>query len=131
MTSKKETAYQFIVNGQKWFTVSSKDSLDSILDEYQKHYLAKIDENAQVKSIAFQQKIEIVEVEVKPEEIDTLEAAKEKIYAGEEEVTIEVKRGDNLWNLAKANNLTVSEMEILNPETGSTRLRDGKLFMPV
>jgi hypothetical protein len=37
-TLNKEKAYQFMVNGQKWFTVSQKDSLESMLDEYKKQY---------------------------------------------------------------------------------------------
>ena len=81
---KKEQAYQFIVDGEKWFTVSEPDALENILNEYQKQFLDNIDTNAQVKDVTFLQNVEIVEVEVKPEEIDTLEVAKEKIYAIEE-----------------------------------------------
>ncbi|HBG16557.1 MAG TPA: hypothetical protein DDW93_07225, partial [Firmicutes bacterium] len=32
---KKEKAYQFMVNGEPWFIVSEKDSLERILVEYQ------------------------------------------------------------------------------------------------
>jgi len=136
-TLKKETAYQFNVNGEKWFAVSQKPALENMLDEYQKQYLATIDKNARVKSISFQQNIEIVEVEVKPEEIDSFETAKEKIYAAEQkETAIEVKPGDNLWNIAKANNLTVNELEILNPNIDPDRVFPGdklviKPFNPV
>lgn len=136
-TFKKETAYQFIVNGEKWFTVSQKDALESILDECKQQYLAKVDKNAQIKNLVFQQNVEIVEVEVMPDEIDPLAVAKEKIYAAEqEEETIEVQSGDNLWNLAKANNLTVSELEILNPDIDPDKVFPGdklviKPFNPV
>src|SRR5690349_2325983 len=77
----KKTAYQFMIENKKLFTVSQKDSLEKMLDAYKKHYLAKIDKHARVKNIGFTQKVEIVEVEVRPEEIDTLKVAKEKIYA--------------------------------------------------
>lgn len=134
---KKETAYQLIINGKKWFTVSSKDSLESLLDEYQKQYLANIDKNARVKSIGIKQKVEIVEVEVRPEEIGTFEAAREKIHAVEQEaVIIEVKPRDNFWNLAKANHLSVSELEALNPDIDPDKIFPGdklvvKPFKPV
>ncbi len=134
---KKEKAYQFVVNGRKWFTVSQKDSLERMLGEYQKHYLANIDKNARIKRIAFSQKVEIVEAVVRPEEIDTLKAAKEKIYAVEQEaVEVEVKQGDNFWNLAQANNVTVSELEILNPDIDPEKIFPGdklvvKPFNPV
>jgi murein DD-endopeptidase MepM/ murein hydrolase activator NlpD len=125
-TLNKEKAYQFMVNGQKWFTVSQKDSLESMLDEYKKQYLSNIDKNARIKKIAFSPKIKIVEVEIRPEEIDTLEVAREKIYAVEREaVEIEIKPGDNFWNLSKANHLSENELEILNPDLDPEKIFPG------
>jgi murein DD-endopeptidase MepM/ murein hydrolase activator NlpD len=125
-TLNKEKAYQFIVNGQKWFTVSQRDSLENMLDEYQKQYLSNIDKNARIKKIAFSPKIKIVEVEIRPEEIDTLEVAREKIYAVEREaVEIEIKPGDNFWNLSKANHLSENELEILNPDLDPEKIFPG------
>lgn len=122
----KEIAYQFIVDGEKWFSVSDKDSLEKLLDEYQKSYLASVDKDAQVKNIAFIQETEIIEVEVKPEEIDTLQIAKGRINASEQEaVVIEVKSGDNLWDLAHSNNLTISDLETLNPEIDPEKIFPG------
>lgn len=128
---RKETAYQFVVDGKIWFAVSKKEDLEEILNEYQEEYLNNIDKHAKVKKIDFLQKTEIVEVKIKPDIIDKLKVAKEKIYAVEEEaVIIEVKRGDNLWNLAKAYDLTVSELEILNPDADPHKIFPGdKLVM--
>lgn len=134
---KQETAYQFWVEKEKWFTVSDKDKLNALLDEYKDTYLKNIDENADIKEIKFQQKTEIVEVEVHPEEIGTLEEAKTKIYAKENEATIiEIKPGDNLWNLAKANGITLKDLETLNPEIDPERIFPGdklvvKPFKPI
>ncbi|NLW46892.1 MAG: peptidoglycan DD-metalloendopeptidase family protein [Firmicutes bacterium] len=123
---RKETAYQFVVDGKVWFAVSKKVSLEEILDEYKKQYLKNIDKHAMVKKVDFLQKIEIVEVKIKPDYIDELKVAKEKISAVEEEaVIIEVKKGDNLWNLAKAHDLTVSELEILNPDADPHKIFPG------
>ncbi len=123
---RKEPAYQLMVNGEKWFTVSNKDSLEKILDEYKKSYLVNIDKKARVKKIAFSQKLEIVEVEVKPEEIVTLKAAKERVYALETEaVGIEIKKGDNFWNLSKAYNITADQLEILNPDVDPDKIFPG------
>lgn len=123
---RRETAYQFVVDGKIWFAVSNKDALEEILDEYKEEYLSNIDKHAKVKKIDFLQKTEIVEVKIKPDKIDKLKVAKEKIYAVEEEaVIIEVKKGDNLWNLAKAYDLTVSELEILNPDADPHKIFPG------
>lgn len=123
---RKETAYQFVVDGKIWFAVSKKEDLEEILDEYKEEYLNNIDKHAKVRKIDFLQKTEIVEVKIKPDNIDKLKVAKEKIYAVEEEaVIIEVKKGDNFWNLAKANALTVSELEILNPDADPFKIFPG------
>ena len=123
---RKETAYQFLVDGETWFTVSQKESLEKILDEYQQKYLTNIDKHAQIKKIGFMQKTEIIEVKVKPENIDKLKVAKEKIYAIEEEaIVIEIKKGDNLWNLAKTHNITVNQLEILNPDADPHKIFPG------
>ncbi len=123
---KKKTAYQLVVNGETWFTVSQKDALERMLKEYQQRYLADIDKNAKIIRVAFSQKVEIVEATVAPEEIGTLEAAREKISAVEQEaVAIEIKPGDNLWNLAKANHITVNELEIFNPDLDPDQIFPG------
>lgn len=125
---KKKTAYQLVVNGQTWLAVSQKekDALERMLKEYQQGYLADIDPNARIKRVAFSQKVEIVEAELMPEAIGTLAAARKKINAVEREaVAIEVKPGDNLWNLAKANQITVNELEIFNPDLDPDQIFPG------
>lgn len=123
---QKEIAYQFVVDGKKWFTVSDKAALESLLDEYKNHYLDSVDASIHVKSITFRQRTELLEVEVMPEEIDSVELAKEMIYAKEkEDVVIEVKPGDNLWNLARDYDLTVSDLEALNPEIDPEKIFPG------
>jgi len=133
----KETAYEFSVDGEKWFIASDKENLDSLLQEYKEEYLQNIDKNALVKRIELKQKTEIIPVEVKPEEIASWEEVKAKIYAMENESTvIEVQKGDNLWNIAKANNLSIEELEGLNPEINPEKIFPGdklvvKPFKPV
>jgi len=134
---KKETAYQFWVDNELWFIVPEKEKLETLLQEYKESYLEKIDQNARIKKLDFQQKTEIVEVEVKPEEITTWEEAKAKIYAKENEATIiEVQKGDNLWNISKKNEISVEEIEALNPEIDPDKIFPGdklviKPFNPV
>jgi murein DD-endopeptidase MepM/ murein hydrolase activator NlpD len=123
----KKTAYEFIVDNQKWFTVSQKDSLGKILEQYKKHYLADVAKNARIKSITFLQKVDIVEVEVRPEEIDSLKVAKEKIYAVDQEaIVIKIKKGDNFWNISRANHITVDQLETLNPDVDPDKIFPGE-----
>jgi len=123
---RREKAYDFIVDGEKWCTISSKEAVERILAKYQEQYLEKVDKNAKVKSATFSQKIKFVEVEVQPEEIEPLDLAKEMIYAVEEEaVIIEIKSGDNFWNLSKTYGLTVNELEILNVDVDPDKIFPG------
>lgn len=125
---RKEIAYQFVVDDRIWFTISQKEkaALDRMLDEYQRQYLANIDTHAVIKKIDFAQKVELIEVKVLPENIDTLATARAKIYAVEDEaVVIEVKKGDNLWNLAKEHKVTVEDLEILNPDADPHKIFPG------
>lgn len=129
---KRVPAYQFMVDGEVWFTVSASDknSLENILRDYQEQYLANVDPNAQVKKILFVQDVQLVEVEIHPEEIDSLETAVEKIYAVEEEaVTIEIKKGDNLWTLSRTHNVSLQDLEILNPDINPEKIYPGDILV--
>lgn len=129
---KKVKAYEFRVDDEKWFTLSLSDKapVELMLDEYKKLYLENIDQNAHLKEVVFSQKIEFVEVEARPEELISLEEIKEKIHAvEEEEVKIKIKSGDNFWNLSKAYHLSVSELEILNPDVNPDKIFPGDILV--
>ena len=122
---KKETAYQLMVDGKTWCTVSQKEALEKLLNSI-KTLSRKIDKKCKVKEIYFHKKIEIIEVKVKPETIETLEVAKERIDAVEDKaVEVEIKKGDNFWNLSKAYDITVNELEILNPDLDPDKIFPG------
>lgn len=134
---KKEIAYEFWVDNELWFIVPEKEKLETLLQEYKDEYLKIIDEDALIKKLDFVQATKITEVEVKPEEINTWDEAKGKIYAKENEATIiEVQKGDNLWNISKTNGISVEELEALNPEIDPDKIFPGdklvvKPFKPV
>lgn len=123
---KKEPAYQFVVDGEVWFTVADDKALQEMIDEYQRQFLANVDPDAIVKRISFVQDVQVVPVEVRKDQFDPLEYAREKIYAVENEaVEITIKRGDNFWNLARTYNMTVADLEILNPDVDPHRIYPG------
>ena len=125
---EKVKAYQFVVDGEKWFTVAEteKEAVEEILREYQGQFMKNIDENAQIKKVGFAQQVFLAEVEVKPEEIDPFEIVEEMIYAVEEEaLEIEVKKGDNFWNLSRKYKLTVNDLIILNPDINPEKIYPG------
>ena len=125
---EKVKAYQFVVDGEKWFTVAEteKEAVEEILREYQGQFMKNIDENAQIKKVGFAQQVFLAEVEVKPEEIDPFEIVEEMNYAFEEEaMENEVKKGDNFWNLSRKYKLTVNDLIILNPDINPEKIYPG------
>ena len=76
---KKEPAYQFVVDGEVWFTVADNKALQEMIDEYQRQFLANVDPDAIVKRISFVQDVQVVPVEVRKDQFDPLEYAREKI----------------------------------------------------
>ena len=129
---KKVKAYQFVVDGEIWFTIAETDrnALENMLSEYQKSYLKNVDQNALIKKISFVQTVELVAVEVKPEELDSLTTARERIYAVEEEaLEIQIKSGDNFWNLARAHQMSVADLQILNPDVNPDKIYPGEILL--
>lgn len=131
-TLRKVDAYHFTVNGELWFTIAAEEkaSCEQILAECQQQYLADIDQDAEVKKVYFQQQIEFCEIEVQPEELHSLTYARERIFAIDEEAQrIEVKSGDNLWDLTKTHNLGLGELEILNPDLNPDKIYPGDMLV--
>lgn len=131
-TLRKVKAYHFTVNGELWFTIAEaeKEPCEQILSEYQQQYLADIDQDAQIRNVWFLQKVEFIEAKVQPEDLDPLAQAQERIYAIREEAqSIEVKEGDNLWDLTKAYDLNLGDLEILNPDLNPDKIYPGDMLV--
>lgn len=123
---KKEPAYQFIVDGEVWFTVVDHKALQEMITDYQKQFLANVDPDAEIKKVSFVQDVQVVPTEVRKDQLDSIEYARERIYAVEDEaVEITIKKGDNFWNLARTYKITVADLEILNPEVDPHRIYPG------
>jgi len=116
-TSQSEKCYKVLLSDQTWFYVQDKTGLEELLEEYKNQYIGNIDKNAQVKSIEFKPKLEIVEENNSSSEVINLGEAKKKIYSKTQEADfIEVKSGDSIWNIAANNNISVEEIQKLNPQ---------------
>ena len=123
---KKEPAYQFIVDGEVWFTIADHEALQEMIADYQRQFLSNVDPDAEIKRISFVQDVQVIPTEVRKDQLDPMEYARERIYAVEDEaVEITIKKGDNFWSLARTHNITVADLEILNPEVDPHRIYPG------
>lgn len=124
---KEITAYQLTVDGKGIFTVEDQTELEKMLVEYKEEYMPReIPEDAQLVKVDFLQQVEVQEVSIKPEEMNTLTDAKDKLYTKKEEATvIEVQPGDVFSTLANKNGITVKEAIKLNPHLNPERIYPG------
>ncbi|WP_366921981.1 M23 family metallopeptidase [Metallumcola ferriviriculae] len=118
--------YRFKVDGKSLFAVRDKEKMEQLLEEYKSQYLTGIDENAEIKSTDFKQKVEIEEALVRPAEIWQWDRIKELIYEKEREARIvEVDKGDNLWLIARRYDMGLDELEMLNPDIDPEKVFPG------
>lgn len=110
-------SYKVMLDGKNWFYTQDKAKLEGLLEEYKNQYTAKIDKNASIKSIGFKQKLEIIEVDNYDGDLCSEQEAKEKVYAKTQVAAlIEVKDGDNIWSIAQNQQVSVEELQKLNPQ---------------
>lgn len=112
-----EVSYKVLLDGKTWFYVPDQVKLQKLLEDYKNQYAAKIDKNAEIKSIGFKQKLDIVEVNNYAGELCSWQEANEKIHATAKGASvIEVKDGDNLWSIAHDKQVSVEDIQRLNPQ---------------
>lgn len=80
-----------------------------------------------VDSVEFVESVEFGDVLVDVDEVKTKEEAKLILRRGTDEILVHtVKRGDSLWAIAAANNVSVQDLERANPGVVPTRLAIGQ-----
>jgi murein DD-endopeptidase MepM/ murein hydrolase activator NlpD len=122
--------YEFKVDGEVWFVVESKDEIHRMLEVYQSKYLKNIDENAQVRSIIFDQDIEITEIELEDEVFVSVKEAESMINENETEALYyTVVTGDSFWKIADESDISLARLIELNPDMNPERIWPGNKIM--
>ncbi len=108
------------VNGQLVVAVKDVQVAENILQQLLKLYQP---EEAKVESVAFQEKVELVDVPVALADVLPADRALQVLKEGKEKkVTYLVKEGDSLWSIANANHLNLEDLRQANPEIKGERL---------
>lgn len=112
----KVTAYDLVVDGEVWFTLSSKEEIQSLLNEHIQTYAYANDQKFSNANISTLQSVEIVETKVDQDFVYTLEEDIAKLNQIETAANVYiVQKGDNLWNIAIANDIPLSQIIKYNP----------------
>ena len=113
-------------NGEIHFAFASEEEAQTVLDKLKENATANLGD-AIVKSVDFLEEVAIETGNVKASEITTPTKALETIAAGKEAVqTHVVVEGESFWTIAHNNDLSVSELQNLNPNIVPERLQIGQ-----
>lgn len=113
-------------NGEIQLALASEADAQKVLDKLKEKATANAG-NAVVKSVDFLQDVTIEPGNVKASEIASPEKVLEKIAAGKEAVqTHKVAEGESFWTIAHNNDLSVSELQNLNPNIVPEKLQIGQ-----
>lgn len=121
--------YVICVNGQDVVALCSEDAARGALDDLRKNYINSIVKagHATVEEVLIKEKIDIVEQEVatslfrsKQEAVDILTRGTDKM------LSYVVQRGDSLWAIAQANNMTVDDLRKANPNIQGDLIKEGE-----
>lgn len=122
--------YEFKVDGESWFVLENKDEIHRMLEVYQSKYMKNIDENAQIRSITFEQDIEINQIEIEDEVLITVKEAEAMINENDVEANYyTVVSGDSFWKIADESDIALSRLIELNPEMNPERIWPGNKIM--
>jgi murein DD-endopeptidase MepM/ murein hydrolase activator NlpD len=122
--------YEFKVDGEVWFVLESKEEIHRMLQVYKNKYLSNVDDNAQVRSIEFEQDIEITEIELEDEVFISVKEAEAMINENEEEAFYyNVVSGDSFWMIAEESDIPLSKLIELNPDMNPERIWPGNKIM--
>ncbi len=131
--TQKEVAYQLLVDGQVLSTSSSKEDLELLLKEHISTYTSATSLKRVDAIVGTVQAIEIVETKIPEGTSDSLEELNSSINQIEESARIyTVVQGDNLWNIARDSDVTLSQIIKYNPSIDPDHIwpNDEILFEP-
>lgn len=122
--------YEFKVEGEVWFVLDKEAEIHRMLEVYKSKYMKNIDENAQIRSISFEQDIEITEIELDDEVLITVKEAEAMINENDVEANYyTVVSGDSFWKIADESGIALSRLIELNPEMNPERIWPGNKIM--
>lgn len=119
-------AYMVMINDRPVLPVATTAEYHQVIEKLKDTYACS-QENAVIKAVVLNDKVEARLTLVEPAEIYSVSDAVEILcYGSDKRQTYLVSRGDSLWSIAAKNDLTVTEIRHANPELAeSDRLMPG------
>jgi len=119
------------IDGTKICHVKSIEEAQKIIDDIKAPHIQNIEEQegSQLEDVTFKQKIDFQDEVVSVKDIISPEEAVEIILHGNQELEeYEVQEGDSLWSIAYNNNVSVSDLELANPDLEGDIIQPGDII---
>jgi murein DD-endopeptidase MepM/ murein hydrolase activator NlpD len=119
------TGYVLSVDGQEMVTLASMQDYERLLEIISNAYITER-KNTTVVEVDIQENLVCEPCPVAPEDIISVEDAASILLTGttKREIYL-VSRGDSLWTIARANNMSVSQLQSANPQVNGTSIHPG------
>jgi len=122
-------AYAIEVNGQSVVALNDKQQAEKLLEEIKSAYLENVSRrgNVSVEELRFNEEVKVIEQNTDPTLLREAEDAKRILLRGTDKIVLHtVQRGQSLWSIANANNLSLDALRKANPELAGDRLQIGQ-----
>lgn len=121
-------SYVICVDGKDVVALSSEEEARGTLSDLRENYVKNIIEpgHATCDEVLIKEKIDIVQKEVSTAMFRTRVEAEQILTRGTDKIlSYTVQRGDSLWAIANANNLTVDDLKRANPTVSGDLIHEG------
>ncbi len=117
------TYYAIKINGAPVAALATEAEAQAVLDGVLAHYST---EGSEIISVAYNETVETVEMEGDNPELMSVEEARTMLITGTKEPKVyTVVSGDNFWDIAIRNGMSVEELMASNPGMDENRLQIG------
>jgi len=114
------------IDGKPRILVSTESQGEEILAKLKEEYVPK-DENSKVLSVCFAEEVALSTGSARLSELVDLNRAVTIIINGTDKLEVyKVKKGDSLWDIAHAHNMTVTQLRDANPQLQKDLLSIGQ-----
>lgn len=122
----KVNCWAININGVPTLYLANKDDAQRAVNEIKSYYVPEKDE-IEIESTEIIDDIKIVEAEGDLNNIKSYEESVEALAKGLEKIVKhEIKKGDSLWTIARANDMTVAQLKDINPQLKGDLLKPGQ-----
>jgi len=114
--------YSIAVKGQGLFVLGSQAEAEGVLQKVKDTFAQPVEQKT-IETVEFDPKVEVVESDIKPEQVNQADKIAEALIKGKvNTINYQIQQGDTLWTIARKNDMRIKELLDDNPSLGEQNL---------